>query len=96
VSALLALSRDLVAAVVELRSKNALLGIRSASSRLLAHLSLLADDDGYLALRGPWTAVALEIGLSHEAVYRALADLEGAGQLRRDGKDVWLKTASSS
>ena len=67
-SARLALSRYRATAVVELRSKNALLGIRSASSRLLAHLSLLADDEGYLAPRGSWTAVTLEVGMSHEAV----------------------------
>ena len=93
--ALLTLSQHLAAAVVDLRSKNALLGVRSASARLLAYLSLLANDEGFVELQGPWTAVALEVGLSHEAVYRALAELENTGQVQREGRRVRLLHAAS-
>ena len=84
-----ALAAHLAGEVQRLRAQAALLGIRSARERLLAYLDTLSDvTDGWIDPGHPWTMVASEIGLSHEAVYRALADLEQAGHIERDGRAV--------
>jgi CRP-like cAMP-binding protein len=45
------------------------------------------EPDGGRRLGRSWKTVAAELGLSHEATYRALARLERAGLLRREGGD---------
>jgi DNA-binding Lrp family transcriptional regulator len=42
-------------------------------------------------LERPWKTIATEIGLTHEAVYRALAELERDGLIERDEKAVVLR-----
>jgi DNA-binding Lrp family transcriptional regulator len=42
-------------------------------------------------LERTWKVIATEIGLTHEAVYRALAELERDGLIERDGKVVVLR-----
>lgn len=69
----------------DLRSQFELSNIRRADDRVLAYLSLLpADDEGWREQALPWTDVARSLGLSHEAIYRALAALTKAGRLERD------------
>lgn len=59
-----------------------------AADRLLDVLHALPPEpDGTRRLGRPWKALAAELGLSHEATYRALARLERAGLLRREGGD---------
>ncbi|HSM42329.1 MAG TPA: Crp/Fnr family transcriptional regulator [Afifellaceae bacterium] len=58
-----------------LRAQAALFGIRSAQERVLAWLQLQPSDAGIIAIDRPWKQVAGELGLTHEAVYRALASL---------------------
>jgi DNA-binding MarR family transcriptional regulator len=42
-------------------------------------------------LERTWKTIATEIGLTHEAVYRALAELERDGLIERDEKAVVLR-----
>ena len=58
--------------------------IRSARERLLHHVALTAGDDGRtMRIEGTLIDLAAELGLSHEALYRTLADLEKAGEIVR-------------
>lgn len=58
--------------------------IRSARERVLHHLALVAGPDGRtMPLDGTLMDLAAEIGLTHEALYRALADLERNGFIAR-------------
>jgi CRP-like cAMP-binding protein len=70
--------------------------IRSARARVLHHLSLMAGkDDRTMRLNGTLLDLAEEIGLSHEALYRTLADLERAGIIRRTPSAIALREAIS-
>lgn len=89
--AALALARGLAAHVRDLRARLELRTIRSAPERILAWLRLQASGDPpTLRLDRPWTEVATEIGLTHEAIYRALAVLERAGRIVREDGSVTL------
>jgi CRP-like cAMP-binding protein len=66
-----------------LRARTALLAIKSAHERVLAWLQLQPSGEGAVAIDRPWTQIAGEIGLTHEAVYRALARLEREGAIAR-------------
>lgn len=81
----------LASQVQGLRSTLEVRGIRNAEDRIMAALSLrLADGERELELAGTWKQFALDIGLTHEALYRALRRLESAGRLMRDGETVRL------
>jgi CRP-like cAMP-binding protein len=64
--------------------------IRSARERVLHHLALAADGDRTVRLEGTLKDLADEIGLSHEALYRALAALEKAGAITRSPSAITL------
>jgi CRP-like cAMP-binding protein len=82
--AALALARALATQVRDLRARLELRNIRSAPERILAWLRLQATGTPpTVALDRPWTEIAAEIGLTHEAIYRALAKLERGGRLIR-------------
>lgn len=72
------------------------LALPHAADRLLDVLHALPPgSDGLRRLGRSWKALAAELGLSHEATYRALARLERAGILRREGSDrVSLRPAT--
>lgn len=87
----LALVITLATRVRDLRVGLELRNIRSASSRVLAWLALRASGEPRVVHPGrSWTVVAEELGLTREAVYRALAMLERQGRIRREGKKVRL------
>ena len=87
--AALVLARLLADSVRDLRMRLALRTIRSARERVLTWLKLQPDDgSGSVSPQQPWTAVAAEIGLTHEALYRALAALEREGVIQRAGGTV--------
>jgi CRP-like cAMP-binding protein len=66
--------------------------IQSARERVLHHLSLMAGKDGRtMHLDGTVLALAEEIGLSHESLYRTLADLEKAGTIRRTASTIIIR-----
>ena len=83
----------LASQVRDLRTKLELRNIRSASERVLAWLRLHAiGSPSHVLLRRSWTLIAEELGLTREAVYRALATLEQQGQIaRREGRVHLLK-----
>lgn len=74
-----------------LRAQAELMHIRSAPDRVLAYIRTRVPA-GRLetAIERPWMAIAAEIGLTHEAVYRALAKLERDGRIRRAGAKITL------
>lgn len=71
-------------ALIELRN------IRSAEERVLRHLRLRADAAGVVALEGRLLEAAAELGLTHEAYYRALAALARQGTIQRSPRRVQL------
>jgi CRP/FNR family transcriptional regulator, dissimilatory nitrate respiration regulator len=74
----------LSAEVRRLRGACERLGLRSAEERVL-HAIESDGADGELRLGEPVKDWAAELGLSHEALYRALARLERSGMLKRAG-----------
>ncbi|MFS2011615.1 hypothetical protein ACCD06_17315 [Azospirillum sp. CT11-132] len=95
--AALALARGLASHVRDLRSRLELRNIRSAPERVVAWLRLqVSGDPPMLRLDRPWTEIAAEIGLTHEAIYRALAVLERAGRLVRENGVVTLSAGSGT
>ncbi len=86
-----ALARGLAAHVRDLRARLELRDIRSAPERILAWLRLQASGDPpTVRLDRPWTEIAVEIGLTHEAIYRTLAMLERKGRIQRQRGSVTL------
>jgi CRP-like cAMP-binding protein len=66
--------------------------IRSARERVLHHLALAAGPDGRtMPLEGTLMDLAAEIGLTHEALYRTLAELEKEGAIRRTRAGIALR-----
>ncbi len=62
-------------------------------ARLLAWLRLHASGKPpSVLLRRSWTLIADELGLTREAVYRALASLEREGRIERSDNTVRLNT----
>jgi CRP-like cAMP-binding protein len=96
------LQRDLTAAqkftallareVMSLRTRLEVANIRSASERVLRHLSIAAEPDGRtVAIPGTLKEMASELGLAHEVLYRTLADLETQGLIERAEHLIKLK-----
>lgn len=69
--------------VIELRTRLELRNIRSARQRVWHYLALAADSDRRVATRGPLKQMAEALGLTPEALYRALAALERDGIIHR-------------
>jgi CRP-like cAMP-binding protein len=78
--------------VMNLRTRIAQRNIRSARDRVRHFLALNAGGDGRtVTLAGTLKDLAAELGLTHEALYRTLAALEKAGEIKRaKGKIVLL------
>lgn len=82
------LAAHLAGRLVAARARAERLALPHAADRLLDALhALAAEPDGSRRLAVPWKSLAAELGLSHEATYRALARLERMGALRREGRD---------
>jgi CRP-like cAMP-binding protein len=65
--------------------------IRSARS-VLHHVALAAGKDGRtMRLEGTLMNLAAVLGLTHEVLYRTLADLEKAGAIARTGSAIILR-----
>ena len=79
----------------ELRARMELRNIRSAQDRVLQYLRLRAGVDGRsVAMEGQLQDIAAEIGMTREALYRALASLETEGHLSRTETTILLKKSS--
>jgi CRP-like cAMP-binding protein len=80
-------ARQLQAVRLRLELRNT----RSATERILLYLAVHADPaNGRLALAGPLQDLAAELGLTREALYRALARLVRVGAIRREGDAIAL------
>ncbi len=68
--------------------------IRSARERVVHHIALCAGTDGRtMPLEGRLLDLAAEIGLTPEALYRTLAELEKEGVIRRSRSGIALRGA---
>lgn len=84
----------LASQVGDLRTKLELRNIRSAKERALTWLRLQATGDTPRALLNrSWTLIAEELGLTREALYRALAMLEREHRIERNDGGVTLVTS---
>jgi CRP-like cAMP-binding protein len=82
------LSHQVQALCARLEERN----IRSARERVLHHLALTAGPDGRtMSLDGTLMDLAAEIGLTHEVLYRTLADLERDGLIARSPRQLALR-----
>lgn len=89
--AALGFARLLAGAVRDLRARAELRSIRAASERILAWLRMRATDNSPVgAIDRTWTEIAAELGLTREAVYRALAVPERDRRLLRSGASITL------
>jgi len=90
------LLRHLAVEVQTLRARAEILSLRGAMPRLVAYFRLhMASAGAVVNVKQNWKQVATEIGLTHEALYRALARLEREGVIQRDGRKVTLSSAST-
>jgi len=70
--------------VMDLRTRMELRNINSARDRIRHFLALNAGADGLtVELKGNLKELAAELGLTHEALYRTLADMAGDGEIKR-------------
>lgn len=84
-----ALVRRFANEIQRLRSRAALLTIRSAEQRVVAYLeSIAVPDEKFVDPGCSWKDVATEIGLTFETVYRTLSKLERQGRFERKGPAV--------
>jgi len=82
----MALAAHLASRLVEARARAERLTLPRAEDRLLDALAALpVGRDGLRRLPRSWKALAGELGLTHEATYRALARMEREGRLARPG-----------
>ena len=88
-AASLSITRRLAAQVRDLRARAELRGIRTASARIIAWLRMHASGNPPVAaIDRTWSEIAAELGLTREAVYRALAVLERDGRIIRNDSSV--------
>ena len=77
--------------VMSLRMRLEQRDIKSAQDRLMHYLEVNAEAGGQtFRLEGALKDIAAEIGLSHEALYRTMKQLEIAGRISRDGNFIQL------
>jgi CRP/FNR family transcriptional regulator, dissimilatory nitrate respiration regulator len=89
-STMLALLEQVTHSLHHARAMRELRNIRSANDRVLRHLFLSASKDGAVVFDRPLLEVAEDLGLTHEAYYRALAALARAGEIKRIGRKIRL------
>ena len=63
----------------------------SAAEERLTHYIETEGSEGSVELDRPLKALATELNLSHEAIYRTLARMEKAGSIERDGRILRLR-----
>ena len=77
--------------VMSLRTSLEIRNIRSARERVLAYLILNAGADRRtVSLSGTVKDLAAYLGLTHETLYRCLADMASDGEIRRSGTTIIL------
>lgn len=81
-----AFSIHLAQQVRDVRARLEIATLKTAEERILAAFRLHAHPDGTVVLDRTIKALALEIGLTHEAAYRALARLVAKGRVTKVGR----------
>lgn len=89
-SAMLSLLEQVTHSLHHARAMRELRNIRSAADRVLQHLRLSASKNGAVVFDRPLLEVAEDLGLTHEAYYRALASLAQVGAIKRAGRTIRL------
>lgn len=80
--------------IMTLRTRLERRNIRSARDRIRHFLALNAGADGRtVELTGTLKDVAADLGLTHEALYRALAGMEADGEIERSGTTIRIGQA---
>jgi CRP-like cAMP-binding protein len=87
-----AFTAELAHRVQGLRTRLEVRQIRSAPERVLQSLRLRCDSSGTWKVDGTLKQFAEEVGLTHEALYRALATLERDGSIVRGKHEITLLT----
>jgi CRP-like cAMP-binding protein len=82
-------ARHLAGEIRRLRARAERLQLHGAEGRIV-HYVESEGVDGAIELDQPLKSWALELGITHEALYRALARMERAGHLARDGSRLRL------
>ncbi len=78
--------------VQSLRAQIEIMNIKSAPERVLAYIyNKMPSGEFEVIIDRTWKTAATEIGLTYEAVYRALAKLEGDGIIFRNGAEITLR-----
>lgn len=78
--------------IQRLRTQRERLGLRSLEERIVHYIES-EGSDGAIELDRPLKAWALDLGVTHEALYRALARMIRAGLLSRRGRRLGLAGA---
>lgn len=80
--------------IMSVRTRLELSNIHSARDRVRHYLALnVAADGKTVALPGTVKDLALDIGLTHEALYRTLAAMQQDGEIKRSGRKVTLTSS---
>lgn len=75
--------------VMSLRTSLQLRSVRSARDRVRDYLALKAGDDGAtVVLPGTVKDMAADLGLTHEALYRTLAQMASRGDIKRSNRKI--------
>jgi CRP-like cAMP-binding protein len=94
--ALWTFAAELARRIQGLRTRLELKQIRSAPKRLLQFIRLRCDAAGSLPIDGSLMHLAEELGLTREALYRALATLEREGCINREPGKIRLRIVLSA
>jgi CRP-like cAMP-binding protein len=73
-----------------LRAQNERINLRTAEERIVHYIES-EGTSGKVDLSGTRKEWAAELGLSHEALYRALARMETKGSIETQGRMIWLR-----
>jgi CRP-like cAMP-binding protein len=87
-STMFALLKQITRSLHNARAMRELRNVRSADDRVLQHLHLSASKHGAVVFDRPLLEVAEDLGLTHEAYYRALTALVRAGAIQRTGRKI--------
>jgi CRP-like cAMP-binding protein len=83
--------------VIALRQQLELMKVRSAKDRVMLYLDFNAGPDGRrVELHDQLQDIASELGLTREAFYRTLADLEGSGAIERAAGCITIRRSPSA
>jgi CRP-like cAMP-binding protein len=81
--------------VMDLRTRIEQRNIRSAPERVRHFLALNAAQGRTVQIQGTLKELAAELGLTHETLYRTLAQLERSGRIKRTGTKILILEPTS-